>query len=78
MLKLMEAYIVGLADIPADQGGWSEAKRERALGVVRSLAGSLGQAERLASSMFATFLSMFNVAPLARRPFWKGVLGRDV
>ena len=51
MLKLMEAYIVGLADVPVDQGGWAEAKRERALGVVKSLGASLGQAERLASSM---------------------------
>jgi hypothetical protein len=50
MLKLMEAYIIGLADVPAERGGWSEAKRERALGIVKSLAGQLGQAERLASS----------------------------
>lgn len=42
ILKLMEAYITGLA--------WSDAKRDRALGVVKALCAELGHAERLAAS----------------------------
>lgn len=50
ILKLMEAYLVGLAEIPVEKGGWSEAKRERGLGMVKALSGQLSEAERLASS----------------------------
>jgi putative membrane protein len=50
LLKLMEVYVCGLAEVPAERGGWSEAKRERALGFVKSLSGSLGEAERLCAS----------------------------
>lgn len=50
LLKLMEAYVIGLADVPVVHGGWSEAKRERALAVIKALAADLGHAERLSSS----------------------------
>ncbi|KAK4688651.1 ion channel-forming bestrophin family protein, partial [Tremellales sp. Uapishka_1] len=50
LLKLMEGYVIALAEVPCDQGGWSEAKRERALGVVNSLGKCLGEAERLCST----------------------------
>ena len=52
LLRLMEAYAIGLAEIPHERGGWSDATRERALGVVKALADHLGEAERLSSSMF--------------------------
>ncbi|GFZ46177.1 hypothetical protein JCM24511_04424 [Saitozyma sp. JCM 24511] len=50
LLKLMEVYVCGLAEVPAERGGWSEAKRERALGFIKSLSGSLGEAERLCAN----------------------------
>lgn len=50
VLKLLEAYVVGLAEVPSARGGWSEAKRDRALGIVKSLSETLGNAERLSSS----------------------------
>jgi len=50
LLKLMEAYVVGLSELDKEEGGWSEAKRERALGVVKSLNGHLAEAERLSNS----------------------------
>ena len=49
-LRLMEAYVVGLAEVGVERDGWTEAKRERALGVVHALSKSLGDAERLCSS----------------------------
>lgn len=56
LLRLMEAYVVGLAEVPTDQGGWAEAKRERGLGLIKALTQHLGDAERLSSSQ-----SMCNV-----------------
>jgi len=50
LLKLLEAYVVGLSEVDKGEGGWSEAKRERALGVVKSLNGHLAEAERLSTS----------------------------
>jgi hypothetical protein len=50
LLKLMEAYAIGLAEISPDKGGWTEAKRERALGIVKALGANLGEAERLCAS----------------------------
>ena len=50
LLRLMEAYIIGLAEVEPDRGGWPDAKRERALAIVKELSASLGDAERLASS----------------------------
>ncbi|WVQ98673.1 hypothetical protein IAU59_005804 [Kwoniella sp. CBS 9459] len=50
LLKLMEAYVVGLAELDASKGGWSEAKRERGLGIVKALSANLGEAERLSSN----------------------------
>lgn len=55
ILKLMEAYVVGLADVPKEQGGWAEAKRERGLTLIKSLSAHLGDAERLSSSMPLSF-----------------------
>jgi hypothetical protein len=46
----MEVYVCGLAEVSTERGGWSEAKRERALGFIKSLSGSLGEAERLCAS----------------------------
>lgn len=50
LLKLMDGYIMGLAEAPIERGGWTDAKRERALGVVKSLGTHLGEAERLSAS----------------------------
>jgi hypothetical protein len=50
LLKLMESYVIGLAEVPKEKGGWAEAKRERGLTLVKSLSGHLGDAERLSSS----------------------------
>lgn len=50
LLKLMESYVIGLAEVPKEKGGWAEAKRERGLALVKSLSGHLGDAERLSSS----------------------------
>jgi len=50
LLKLMESYVIGLAEVPKEKGGWAEAKRERGLNLVKSLSGHLGDAERLSSS----------------------------
>ncbi|WVF72257.1 hypothetical protein IAT40_007069 [Kwoniella sp. CBS 6097] len=50
LLKLTEAYVVGLAEVDASGGGWSEAKRERGLGIVKALSANLGEAERLSSN----------------------------
>jgi putative membrane protein len=50
LLKLMESYVLGLAEVPKEKGGWAEAKRERGLNLVKSLSGHLGDAERLSSS----------------------------
>ena len=51
LLRLMEAYALGLAEVSAERGGWSEAKRERMLGTVKGLAVHLGEAERLSASI---------------------------
>jgi putative membrane protein len=51
LLKLMESYVIGLAEVPKERGGWAEAKRERGLNLVKSLSSHLGDAERLSSSM---------------------------
>lgn len=51
LLKLMESYVIGLAEVPKEKGGWAEAKRERGLNLVKSLSSHLGDAERLSSSM---------------------------
>jgi putative membrane protein len=50
LLKLMESYVIGLAEVPKEKGGWAEAKRERGLTLVKSLSSHLGDAERLSSS----------------------------
>jgi putative membrane protein len=50
LLKLMESYVIGLAEVPKEKGGWAEAKRERGLNLVKALSGHLGDAERLSSS----------------------------
>jgi putative membrane protein len=50
LLKLMESYVIGFAEVPKEKGGWAEAKRERGLNLVKSLCGHLGDAERLSSS----------------------------
>ena len=50
LLKLMESYVIGFAEVPKEKGGWAEAKRERGLNLVKSLSGHLGDAERLSSS----------------------------
>ena len=50
LLKLLESYVIGLAEVPKEKGGWAEAKRERGLNLVKSLSGHLGDAERLSSS----------------------------
>lgn len=50
LLRLMESYVVGLAEVPVDKGGWGEAKRERGLGLVKALTQHLGDAERLSAS----------------------------
>ncbi|KAK8869864.1 hypothetical protein IAR55_000432 [Kwoniella newhampshirensis] len=50
LLKLMEAYVIGLAEVSVEKGGWTEAKRERGLGMVKALSGHLGEAERLSSN----------------------------
>ena len=50
LLRLMEAYIIGLALIPPEKGGWTEPKRDRVLGEVKALDHQLGEAERLSSS----------------------------
>jgi hypothetical protein len=52
LLKLMESYVIGLAEVPNEKGGWAEAKRERGLNLVKSLSSHLGDAERLSSSTF--------------------------
>lgn len=52
LLKLMESYVIGFAEVPKEKGGWAEAKRERGLNLVKSLCVHLGDAERLSSSMF--------------------------
>jgi putative membrane protein len=51
LLKLMESYVIGLAEVPKEKGGWAEANRERVLNLVKSLSSHLGDAERLSSSM---------------------------
>jgi putative membrane protein len=58
LLKLMESYVVGLAEVPKEKGGWAEAKRERGLNLVKSLSSHLGDAERLSSSM-SPFISIY-------------------
>jgi hypothetical protein len=50
LLKLMESYVIGLAEVPKEKGGWAEAKRERGLTLIKSLCAHLGDAERLSSS----------------------------
>jgi hypothetical protein len=50
LLRLMEAYVVGLANLAPERGGWSEAKRERCLAILKDLSRHLGDAERLANS----------------------------
>jgi hypothetical protein len=57
LLKLMESYVIGLAEVPKERGGWAEAKRERGLNMVKSLCAHLGDAERLSSSMSIVFPS---------------------
>lgn len=51
LLRIMQGYVVGLAEIEVAVGGWSEAKRERALSIIKSLSSKLGEAEVLNSSM---------------------------
>ncbi|WVR05130.1 hypothetical protein IAU60_002142 [Kwoniella sp. DSM 27419] len=50
LLKLMEAYIIGLAEVDVVKGGWAEAKRERGLAVVKALTSYLSDAERLSTN----------------------------
>ncbi|WVQ78054.1 hypothetical protein IAT38_000135 [Cryptococcus sp. DSM 104549] len=50
MLKLMEAYVDGLAEVPPEKGGWSVAKRERGVNLVKALGEQLGDAEKLSSN----------------------------
>ncbi|EIW69644.1 hypothetical protein TREMEDRAFT_68797 [Tremella mesenterica DSM 1558] len=47
LLRLMEAYVIGMAEVSKERGGWDEAKLERMLVVVKSLTAHLGEAERL-------------------------------
>ncbi|KAL7422293.1 hypothetical protein Q5752_002939 [Cryptotrichosporon argae] len=46
ILRLMDTYTAGLAE----RAGWTESKRERALGIARTLNELLGSAERLATT----------------------------
>jgi hypothetical protein len=58
LLKLMESYVIGLSELPTEKGGWSDAKRERGLALVKSLSGHLGDAERLSSSTSPSHLEL--------------------
>ena len=61
LLRLMESYVIGLAEVPKEQGGWAEAKRERGLGLVKSLTQHLGHAERLSSSKLLPASALLDV-----------------
>lgn len=50
LLRLMESYVVELAEVPKEKAGWNEAKRERGLSLIKSLTRHLGDAERLSAS----------------------------
>lgn len=50
LLRLMEAYVVGLSEVGIEEGGWSDSKRERGLALVKDLSAGLANAERLSSS----------------------------
>jgi len=56
----MESYVVGLAEVPKEQGGWAEAKRERGLAMIKSLTQHLGHAERLSSSTFIHLIMQYS------------------
>ncbi|BEI99043.1 hypothetical protein CcaverHIS631_0400860 [Cutaneotrichosporon cavernicola] len=45
LLRLMEAYILGLGGLPAERGGWTAVQTERALDVVKGLNVQLSIAE---------------------------------
>ncbi|WRT67078.1 uncharacterized protein IL334_004044 [Kwoniella shivajii] len=47
LLKLIEAYVVGLAGVDSEKGGWTDSKRERGLAIVHAMSNQLGEAERL-------------------------------
>lgn len=66
LLRLMEVYAEGLAAVPPEQGGWAEAKRERVLGVVKSLSASLGEAEKLVASEWSSASSFLRACRQAR------------
>jgi len=68
LLKLMDAYVLGLAEVPMERGGWSEAKRERALGVTKALAQHMSQAECLSASMSMYSSSMDTYADATQIP----------
>ena len=54
LLRLMEAYVVGLAQIDET---WTEARRERGLTVIKSLNANLSEAERLSNCMLLSLSS---------------------
>nr|ODN99647.1 hypothetical protein L204_02080 [Cryptococcus depauperatus CBS 7855] len=50
LLKLIEAYVNGLANISDKDGGWDIPRRERGYNIIRSLNEQLGKAEILSSN----------------------------
>ena len=58
LLRLMDAFALGLAEVPTSRGGWDVAKRDQAMAVVKDLGMRLGEAERLSASKLNSSLPL--------------------
>lgn len=52
LLRLLEAYIMGFADLPVDRGGWSALQSERTLTVVKGLNAAVSHADAVYSGVY--------------------------
>ncbi|KAL1413479.1 hypothetical protein Q8F55_001253 [Vanrija albida] len=83
LLRLMEAYILGLADLPVARGGWSASQADRALDVVKGLNHYLSETESVYADPppFVNLGNALNFVLLCAPPFlacavrtWRAIL----
>jgi hypothetical protein len=74
LLRLMEAYVLGLSEVDEAEGGWTDSKRERGLALIKDLTMGLGNAERLSSSECSIYDGRITLFLLLPRPLQRSKL----
>lgn len=63
LLRLMEAYVGGFAQLPREQGGWTPLQTQRAIDAIRGLNEALTEAESIYNSELPVRMPRLTTAP---------------